>query len=854
MLDVWWRAYSRASVQPFVEQSQEQAAALKAPKELGDTANDAQEHHQDEEEQLHEVVDTLSTATPSTPAAGDALLAEFHAFQVARFNELVLDQPRLQIVEAAALIEEEWLSTHPRLPITYASQAATSSLTTRTNASSTQAQPQPQAEPPQAKAFVVDTAPALTATTVGAAASPKNPVNPYRVFANERRAAVKSLRPELSYGEINNVLLAEWRNKTDAEKQRYSQKFARLFEQYKRELAHASGATVSPTSGGNHAQRQLPSSFEAGKKSSVPASTNKPKAKAKAKGAPEAVSSDSSKDKAKRTRAVSAYDLFCKSERASIRQEMPHLSLAEVGRLLGQRWREITPERKQVRAYESARPQASLTHTIAGGMCVQYFEQEKEKLRTTTASSASATATATGKAPASKKPATKPPPQAKQRDDDDGQHKVKPARVAASAAPTEQQPSPAPNNAAISHELRVLEACRALGIDPNDDELLSEGGLYVPEPGDSEDISTDSEYHSDSDDESASDPDLAPAPRKPASSGARTKQHSEQAHHNEDDDILDDEHDDDDLLADDQDDAGITDSLLNEAEHIVTEPARRRRNVPIQPWAESTPPASPSAMSETAASTADAASAPATPQARPFSSSGLRVVEAQSPKVAPKELLLAHTWTDDVDPSGWWMSEKMDGVRAYWSGRHFFSRNGKVAYAAPAWFTECLPKVALDGELCAGRGTFQRSLSIVSKKSPDPDSWRAITFHIFDAPEHEQLRFEQRLEVLQQLLGAGTETPAHVRLLTHTRCRDREHLRQELAAVEAQHGEGLMLRQPGSFYERKRSHTLLKVKSVDDAEALVVGYFSRPGGRDVSSLECEMPDGKRFYVDRKSVV
>jgi DNA ligase-1 len=27
------------------------------------------------------------------------------------------------------------------------------------------------------------------------------------------------------------------------------------------------------------------------------------------------------------------------------------------------------------------------------------------------------------------------------------------------------------------------------------------------------------------------------------------------------------------------------------------------------------------------------------------------------------KVLLAETWTEDVDPTGWWMSEKLDGVR-----------------------------------------------------------------------------------------------------------------------------------------------------------------------------------------------
>jgi DNA ligase-1 len=37
-------------------------------------------------------------------------------------------------------------------------------------------------------------------------------------------------------------------------------------------------------------------------------------------------------------------------------------------------------------------------------------------------------------------------------------------------------------------------------------------------------------------------------------------------------------------------------------------------------------------------------------------------------------------------------------------------------------------------------------------------------------------------------------------------------------------GEGLMLKDPESFYEKKRSKKLLKVKKFDDAEAIVIGH------------------------------
>src|ERR1700732_3156238 len=48
-------------------------------------------------------------------------------------------------------------------------------------------------------------------------------------------------------------------------------------------------------------------------------------------------------------------------------------------------------------------------------------------------------------------------------------------------------------------------------------------------------------------------------------------------------------------------------------------------------------------------------------------------------------LLLAESWDCVLDPTGWWLSEKLDGVRAYWDGQRFRSRQGN-RFHAPAWF------------------------------------------------------------------------------------------------------------------------------------------------------------------------
>jgi len=44
-----------------------------------------------------------------------------------------------------------------------------------------------------------------------------------------------------------------------------------------------------------------------------------------------------------------------------------------------------------------------------------------------------------------------------------------------------------------------------------------------------------------------------------------------------------------------------------------------------------------------------------------------------------QSVMLAQTWKDTIDPTGYWMSEKLDGVRAYWNGKNFYSRQDETS-------------------------------------------------------------------------------------------------------------------------------------------------------------------------------
>lgn len=212
---------------------------------------------------------------------------------------------------------------------------------------------------------------------------------------------------------------------------------------------------------------------------------------------------------------------------------------------------------------------------------------------------------------------------------------------------------------------------------------------------------------------------------------------------------------------------------------------------------------------------------------------------------AAPALLLAHTWENDVDLTDWWMSEKLDGVRAYWDGKQFISRQGNV-YHAPDFFIAGLPDAPLDGELWLARKAFQRCVSVVRRQDKS-EHWRSIRFLAFDMPAAGGA-FEERLDQLRDRLASSR--PEFAEVHQHFRCRGVDHLREELAKVEAQGGEGLMLRQPASHYEAGRSTTLLKVKTFHDAEGRVVEHLAGAGrhkGR-LGALAVELPDGTTFSV------
>ena len=125
--------------------------------------------------------------------------------------------------------------------------------------------------------------------------------------------------------------------------------------------------------------------------------------------------------------------------------------------------------------------------------------------------------------------------------------------------------------------------------------------------------------------------------------------------------------------------------------------------------------------------------------------------ERSQPLVQPPAILLAKVWHDGFDPADFWVSEKLDGVRAIWDGRILRFRSGRIV-RAPAWFVAALPAQPLDGELWLGRGQFDALSAIVRKTEPVDVEWRTVHYMIFDMPDTEG-NFSQRVERMRDVIA-----------------------------------------------------------------------------------------------------
>ena len=238
------------------------------------------------------------------------------------------------------------------------------------------------------------------------------------------------------------------------------------------------------------------------------------------------------------------------------------------------------------------------------------------------------------------------------------------------------------------------------------------------------------------------------------------------------------------------------------------------------------------------------------------------------------------------DPTGWYMSEKLDGLRGLWDGSVFISSGGTVPYFIPDWIKELMPpSIPLDGEVWIGRDKFSGTGGVTGIFAIKPGNrrkysqeaaelkWMNITYNAFDVPDYPGV-FEDRIKFLEQVIEARCkwwpyiqkkyydilidkrpkvakalmEIECPLKLATQTQIKDEQHFQEVFQDILDNDGEGLIVRKPGSYYEGKRSTASLKYKQIDDSECKVIGIIPGKSGSKYDRVVYDKNNQKGYPV------
>ncbi|KAL7567414.1 hypothetical protein ACA910_021377 [Epithemia clementina (nom. ined.)] len=146
--------------------------------------------------------------------------------------------------------------------------------------------------------------------------APKRGKSSYFYFADAMRDKVKEDNPDASFSELGKLLGAEWKKLSSQEKAKYEKLADTDKQRYKKEME---GYTKPPSSSNNG--------------SGSPSKTNKAKKPPKDPNAPK--------------RAQNAFMYFSQEMRPKLKQEDPDMAMTDVGKKLGQLFRELSASEKE---------------------------------------------------------------------------------------------------------------------------------------------------------------------------------------------------------------------------------------------------------------------------------------------------------------------------------------------------------------------------------------------------------------------------------------------------------------------------------------------------------------------------
>jgi hypothetical protein len=174
------------------------------------------------------------------------------------------------------------------------------------------------------------------------------------------------------------------------------------------------------------------------------------------------------------------------------------------------------------------------------------------------------------------------------------------------------------------------------------------------------------------------------------------------------------------------------------------------------------------------------------------------VIRARQHTVKPETTAIPARLSDTTNTTGWWMSERLEGVRLVWNGLrktvHFL--NGKQAQI-PQQYTDKLPDLILEAVLVYAMIPYT-FLTIVSSHSIPvqtildylytnnlkASAWDGVQLYVLDIPSQNPLPFEERMNLRDSLVAEQGQ----VKRSKWVRCEGPAHLKSFLKKIGSNSG------------------------------------------------------------------
>jgi DNA ligase-1 len=187
------------------------------------------------------------------------------------------------------------------------------------------------------------------------------------------------------------------------------------------------------------------------------------------------------------------------------------------------------------------------------------------------------------------------------------------------------------------------------------------------------------------------------------------------------------------------------------------------------------------------------------------------------------------------DPEGWFLAEKLDGMKGRWIDGCLQTRSGK-ALEAPQWFLDLLPDQDIEGELYFGKNTFEKTGGLRSNlRRTSSSSWEKVTFHVFDIVNY-KWRWRKRQRKLREMGEAWTGNHPF-RVVQWEEVKSSADVERRFKALVKTGAEGVIIADPRGKYEDGRVEQILKYKKIQDCEAVIIGYNTDDSGDRLASFK-----------------